>query len=1379
MGRWTVVSFFCLISFALASASASAAAPALRDQVSLNGNWPTGGTVPRYDSQNVAFDTKTYERQVTVPSNWNGKRIKLEFNAVNWYCDVYVNDAKVGSHTGAWVPFDFDITGKVSAGQTFTLRLEVKGMLQAPTQVNGKILWWIGYNDLNKARAGIVDDVWLRAYSQVHIEDTFVQTSVRNGTLKVDYTLRNDSSSSWTGHVNGSAVREASNQTEKTIQTADITIPAGQTKTVSVTTGWNNAALWWPDQPNLYLMKSTLSNSGDSETRRFGFKEFWIEGNQFRLNDIHINIRGDWSCFTQYWGSITNETTLRSHYNAMRSQTNANMLRWHKHPAPRFAYDLADEMGIMILNESALYGRPHYDHDQQVQLIDNVVSIVPAWIKAARNHASVMMWSACNEATYAGLAHIPADQLKRIGDAIYAVDPTRPVNYDGDRTVPGVMINRHYPEGYEKNPTGNPYSAWSNIYDGGRPTYFGEILAVRPGTNDNGWWIGVWPRGLRYIGFAGIAPRVYYTDNRITGAQKTLQGNAYNPIALFDKAYDQLGIAPYKDGTLPSLDEGANVTRAMVLYNDDYRTTSVTVEVELFVDGTSYAKGSKAFTLALGSKDEFDIAFQAPKEGGKTLNVVYRTYKNGAKRFEETKQFKLRDTGTSGGTSTTVTIDGGQPPANQPPNVNLTAPAGGATFIAPATVTVTASASDSDGSVSKVEFFANGTLIKTLVSAPYSLSWTNVAAGSYSLTAKATDNDGATKTSSAVNITVAASNKAPTVSIASPANNATFTAPADLTVTANASDSDGTVAQLDLYLNNQLVRTEFSAPYEWGASGQNDPAIKGLPAGSYTLRVVATDNDGASAQAQITLTVNNPAPSIAVTSLTLINADSNADIGALANGSTLNLALLPTRHLAVRANTSPASVGSVKITYDATSSTTQNGAPYSYPTDNGGNYASWTPSVGGHTFVAIPYSGSSGGGSAGQALTVNFSVIDQLPFAVEITQVASGKTYSTATAKVGALQYTDRTYTVTAISSALNGGVLIRQANDDKLRTGSAELKFTVNAAAIVYVCYDKRGNSLPAFLTDGSWTKTTDALSTTDTPASPMIVYRKNVPAGTVTLGGNRQAPADGSWTHYIPIVKPATATLALTRENEDILFAPMGPLAESGWTHDGDSDGDGLFDDYEIAAGLNPALADSDGNGVSDEDELASGTNLRHFQLQHGLNLPGGNGGGGAIPGDGESPALPFTVVKLAGAAKLKSSGHDSVMLKGILHDLPAGYDCSGRTLTVDIAGAKATFTLDAKGRAKSADGAVSFKLKRVRNRETRTISFAGGDAPFALKLRGAYASAWNAAGISAETDAKKAALNVHVALALDDTFYGADISTVLSAKAGTSAVFKSNAK
>jgi hypothetical protein len=106
--------------------------------------------------------------------------------------------------------------------------------------------------------------------------------------------------------------------------------------------------------------------------------------------------------------------------------------------------------------------------------------------------------------------------------------------------------------------------------------------------------------------------------------------------------------------------------------------------------------------------------------------------------------------------------------------------------------------------------------------------------GSYVLTAVATDNRGATK-SATRNVTVA-DNLAPSVSLTSPAAAAKFTLPASITMTASASDSDGTVAKVEFYADSTLVGSDTTSPYSviWS----------GAPEGTHSLTAVAYDNKG-------------------------------------------------------------------------------------------------------------------------------------------------------------------------------------------------------------------------------------------------------------------------------------------------------------------------------------------------------------------------------------------------------------------------------------------------------------------------------------------------------------------------------------------------------
>jgi hypothetical protein len=139
------------------------------------------------------------------------------------------------------------------------------------------------------------------------------------------------------------------------------------------------------------------------------------------------------------------------------------------------------------------------------------------------------------------------------------------------------------------------------------------------------------------------------------------------------------------------------------------------------------------------------------------------------------------------------------PAAPAVPVVSLISPANGSHFAAPSAITLTAQASEPGGSIKSVALFVDGSDVpKTVVTPPYTATWLNMPAGIYSLYALATDAAGVTTKSATISITLdnaTASNVAPTVNLTAPATGATYVAPATVNLTANAADSDGTVAR--------------------------------------------------------------------------------------------------------------------------------------------------------------------------------------------------------------------------------------------------------------------------------------------------------------------------------------------------------------------------------------------------------------------------------------------------------------------------------------------------------------------------------------------------------------------------------------------------------
>ncbi|EJL6719031.1 chitinase C-terminal domain-containing protein [Vibrio alginolyticus] len=192
------------------------------------------------------------------------------------------------------------------------------------------------------------------------------------------------------------------------------------------------------------------------------------------------------------------------------------------------------------------------------------------------------------------------------------------------------------------------------------------------------------------------------------------------------------------------------------------------------------------------------------------------------------------------------------PPQNEVPTITLTSPSASASVTAGDVVNLAADAADTDGTVSKVEFFVDGVLVGQATSAPYAASWT-ATEGQHEFSTKAYDDAGAVSTASVVTLTVASAqpgNEAPTVGVVLSANSIDLGG--SVTLTANATDADGTVSKVDFYVAGVLAGTATAAPYTLDVTPSQ--------AGSLSVYARATDDAGATADSALaTLTVNGGA----------------------------------------------------------------------------------------------------------------------------------------------------------------------------------------------------------------------------------------------------------------------------------------------------------------------------------------------------------------------------------------------------------------------------------------------------------------------------------------------------------------------------------------
>lgn len=286
---------------------------------------------------------------------------------------------------------------------------------------------------------------------------------------------------------------------------------------------------------------------------------------------------------------------------------------------------------------------------------------------------------------------------------------------------------------------------------------------------------------------------------------------------------------------------------------------------------------SASDTSATIAKVDFFVNSQLLGTGtGSGTNQYSLTWNNAA---SGTHSITAVATDNAGITTTSVPID---VTVNDPPSIRIDSPANGEQIVGSAytpanSVTFKASASSYPAGIEMVYFYANGAFVgatRRLGSSQFTFTWTGMPLGAYTLTAVATANSGLTATSAPVSIVV---NSPPTITLTDPTSGTNYNAPASVTMSANASDSDGSISRVDFLANGVLVGTGTVA-----GINQYNFSWTNVPLGNYTLTAVATDNlGGISTSTPINIRVLSPA--LLVAGSTTLNS-SDAAIKARLEG---------------------------------------------------------------------------------------------------------------------------------------------------------------------------------------------------------------------------------------------------------------------------------------------------------------------------------------------------------------------------------------------------------------------------------------------------------------------------------------------------------------
>ena len=281
-----------------------------------------------------------YERKFQIPEDWKGKNVLLNFGAVDWKAEVFVNGNKIGEHTGGYTPFSFNITKNLQDGEN-SLAVRVwdstgNGLPRGKQIENPRGIFYTSVS-------GIWQTVWLEPVSASHISGLKITPDLDSSSfdIRVD---SDDKSATATIKVldNGKVV-------------AQTTAAANKTANIPV----KNPKLWWPKSPFLYDLEITLSNKGgeqvDSVKSYAAMRKFSIAkhgrfgGVDFTLNNKKFFTFGP---LDQGWwpdGLYTAPTDEALKFDIQRTKDlGFNSIRKHVKVEPARWYTHCDRLGMVV-----------------------------------------------------------------------------------------------------------------------------------------------------------------------------------------------------------------------------------------------------------------------------------------------------------------------------------------------------------------------------------------------------------------------------------------------------------------------------------------------------------------------------------------------------------------------------------------------------------------------------------------------------------------------------------------------------------------------------------------------------------------------------------------------------------------------------------------------------------------------------------------------------------------------------------------------------------------------------------------------------------------------------------------------------------------------
>ncbi|MHB1001066.1 MAG: glycoside hydrolase family 2 protein [Armatimonadota bacterium] len=421
---------------------------------------------PSYPASWEKVDMGWLRRSFKVPASWQDKKVVLQFEAISGDAEVVINGRSVARQFDIFMPLKVDVTNHIkwNADNELLVGVRKPSLFDVPGKL-GRYTYPTG-SFWGMHIAGIWQDVYLQAVPMLRFDDVFVKPLVDKDRLELALNLRNDTGKPVKVSVSGKAYPWISLAGADTLSVPEpkwrlgdnpalelpsqtVDIAPGKGIDISLAQQVNKKlALWTPDSPTLYGAVVVISSDGkiiDRRYVRFGWRQFGIRGKSLTLNGRSIQAKGD----AWHFMGVPQMTRRYawSWYKALKD-ANANAVRPHAQVYPRFYLDMADEMGIMVLDETAIWASHcSFNYDEPVTW-ERFRSHAEALVLRDRNHPSVFGWSVANEINPAlGVSRATAEQVNEINDKLMDIvrsmqklDPTRPwISSDGDEDMGGRL----------------------------------------------------------------------------------------------------------------------------------------------------------------------------------------------------------------------------------------------------------------------------------------------------------------------------------------------------------------------------------------------------------------------------------------------------------------------------------------------------------------------------------------------------------------------------------------------------------------------------------------------------------------------------------------------------------------------------------------------------------------------------------------------------------------------------------------------------------------------------------------------------------------------------------------------------------------------------